>query len=259
MTDKRSKNESIKEKSRLLRGTIAEGLADVATGAISEDDAQLTKFHGTYLQDDRDLRPERAKKKLEKAYSFMIRVRVPGGLTTPKQWLALDAIAGTYANGSLRLTTRQAFQFHGVIKSNMKRTMQAINACLLGHACGLRRRQPQRDGGGQSLPVEGARRGRGPRGQDQRASVAADGRLSRDLARRRGGRCERQAGEEEGGQRGEGADLRRPLSPAQVQDRDRRAAVERRRRVRARPGLHRHPREGQGRRATTSPSAAAWA
>jgi sulfite reductase (NADPH) hemoprotein beta-component len=138
MTDKRAKNEIIKENSRFLRGTIAEGLADVATGAISEDDAQLTKFHGTYLQDDRDLRPERAKKKLEKAYSFMIRVRVPGGLTTPKQWLALDAIAGNYANHTLRLTTRQAFQFHGVIKSNMRRTMQAINACLLDTlaACG---------------------------------------------------------------------------------------------------------------------------
>lgn len=138
MTDKRAQNEIIKEKSRMLRGTIVEGLADQSTGAISEEDAQLTKFHGTYMQDDRDLRPERAKKKLEKAYSFMIRVRVPGGLTTPKQWLALDAIAGTYANGSLRLTTRQAFQFHGVIKSNLKRTMQAINACLLDTlaACG---------------------------------------------------------------------------------------------------------------------------
>ena len=137
-SDKRSRNEIIKENSRFLRGTIAEGLADVSTGAISEDDAQLTKFHGTYLQDDRDLRPERAKKKLEKAYSFMIRVRVPGGVTTAKQWLALDAIAGTYANGTLRLTTRQAFQLHGVIKSNMKRTMQAINASLLDTlaACG---------------------------------------------------------------------------------------------------------------------------
>ncbi|MCP4781479.1 MAG: NADPH-dependent assimilatory sulfite reductase hemoprotein subunit [Hyphomicrobium sp.] len=136
--DKRSRNEFIKENSRFLRGTIAEGLADVATGSISEDDSQLTKFHGTYLQDDRDLRPERAKKKLEKAFSFMIRVRVPAGVTTPKQWLALDAIAGTYANGTLRLTTRQAFQFHGVIKSNMKRTMQAINASLLDTlaACG---------------------------------------------------------------------------------------------------------------------------
>lgn len=136
--DKRSRNEFIKENSRFLRGTIVEGLADVATGSISEDDSQLTKFHGTYLQDDRDLRPERAKKKLEKAFSFMIRVRVPAGVTTPKQWLALDAIAGTYANGTLRLTTRQAFQFHGVIKSNMKRTMQAINASLLDTlaACG---------------------------------------------------------------------------------------------------------------------------
>jgi sulfite reductase (NADPH) hemoprotein beta-component len=138
MTDKRSKNEIIKEKSRQLRGTIAQGLQDVVTGAISEDDAQLTKFHGTYLQDDRDVRGERTKKKLEKAFSFMIRVRVPGGLATPAQWLAMDKISGEYANGTLRLTTRQAFQFHGVIKSNMKRTMQAINASLLDTiaACG---------------------------------------------------------------------------------------------------------------------------
>jgi sulfite reductase (NADPH) hemoprotein beta-component len=136
--DKRAKNEIIKENSHLLRGTIAEGLADVSTGAISEDDSQLTKFHGTYLQDDRDVRGERTKKKLEKAYSFMIRVRLPGGVTTSKQWLQLDAIAGTYANHSLRLTTRQTFQFHGVIKSNMKRTMQAINAAVLDTlaACG---------------------------------------------------------------------------------------------------------------------------
>jgi sulfite reductase (NADPH) hemoprotein beta-component len=136
--DKRSRNEDIKEASRFLRGTIAEGLADVATGSISEEDAQLTKFHGTYLQDDRDLRPERAKKKLEKAFSFMIRLRLPGGLASAKQWLALDAIAGTYANHTLRLTTRQTFQFHGVIKSNMRRTMQAINAALLDTiaACG---------------------------------------------------------------------------------------------------------------------------
>lgn len=136
--DKRAKNELIKESSHQLRGTIAQGLADVSTGAISEDDSQLTKFHGTYLQDDRDVRGERAKKKLEKAYSFMIRVRLPGGVTTSKQWLQLDAIAGTYANHALRLTTRQTFQFHGVIKTNMKRTMQAINAAVLDTlaACG---------------------------------------------------------------------------------------------------------------------------
>src|SRR5262245_51067430 len=138
MSDKPSKNELIKEQSRQLRGTIAHGLQDVSTGAVSEDDAQLVKFHGTYVQDDRDLRPERAKKKLEKAYSFMVRVRVPGGVVTPAQWLGLDAIAGTYANGTLRLTTRQAFQFHGVIKTNLKRTMQAINAAVLDTvaACG---------------------------------------------------------------------------------------------------------------------------
>ena len=133
-----SKNEEIKDASRFLRGTIADGLDRVVTGAISEDDAQLTKFHGTYLQDDRDLRPERRKKKLEQAYSFMIRVRVPGGVCTPGQWLAMDQIAGDYANGTLRLTTRQAFQFHGVIKSNLKRSMQAINDTLLDTiaACG---------------------------------------------------------------------------------------------------------------------------
>ena len=136
--DKRARNEHIKEASRQLRGTIAEGLAEQATGAISDDDAQLTKFHGTYLQDDRDVRGERAKKKLEKAFSFMIRARIPGGLVTPAQWLAFDKIADDFANGTLRLTTRQTFQFHGVIKSNMRRTMQAINAALLDTlaACG---------------------------------------------------------------------------------------------------------------------------
>ena len=90
MTDKRARNEIIKENSRQLRGTIAQGLDEVVTGAISDDDQQLTKFHGTYLQDDRDVRGERGKKKLEKAFSFMIRARIPGGLVTPAQWLAFD-------------------------------------------------------------------------------------------------------------------------------------------------------------------------
>ena len=138
MTDKRSRNERIKEASRQLRGSIGRGLDDISTGAIAEDDQQLVKFHGTYLQDDRDVRGERTKKRLEKAYSFMVRVRIPGGVITPAQWLALDTIASNYANGTLRLTTRQTFQFHGVIKSNMRRTMQAINASLLDTiaACG---------------------------------------------------------------------------------------------------------------------------
>jgi len=138
MTDKRSKNEIIKERSRALRGTIAAGLEDVSTGAIAEDDTQLVKFHGTYMQDDRDVRGERARKKLEKAFSFMIRLRIPGGVVTPDQWLRMDRIAGEYANGTLRLTTRATFQLHGIIKSNMRRTMQAINAACLDTlaACG---------------------------------------------------------------------------------------------------------------------------
>jgi sulfite reductase beta subunit-like hemoprotein len=138
MTDELSRNERIKEASTYLRGTLADGLTRAETGAIAEDDQQLVKFHGMYLQDDRDLRPERTRKKLEKAYSFMIRLRIPGGVCTPEQWLKLDRIARDYANGTLRLTTRQTFQYHGVIKSNLKRTMQAIDAALLDTlaACG---------------------------------------------------------------------------------------------------------------------------
>jgi sulfite reductase (NADPH) hemoprotein beta-component len=138
MADKLSPNEGIKTRSNFLRGTIEEGLGRVITGSLAEDDTQLTKFHGTYQQDDRDLRHERRKKKMEQAYSFMIRVRVPGGVCTPAQWLAMDRIARDYANDTLRLTTRQAFQFHGVIKSNLKRSMQAINQSLLDTiaACG---------------------------------------------------------------------------------------------------------------------------
>jgi sulfite reductase (NADPH) hemoprotein beta-component len=133
-----SRNEHIKDASRFLRGTVAEGLTAIETGAISDDDQQLVKFHGTYLQDDRDLRGERMKKKMEKAFSFMVRLRMPGGICTPAQWLKLDAIARDYANGTLRITTRQTFQFHGVIKSNLKATMQAIDAALLDTlaACG---------------------------------------------------------------------------------------------------------------------------
>ena len=133
-----SHNEHIKIASGFLRGSLADGLLKHATGAISEDDGQLVKFHGMYLQDDRDLRAERTKKKLDKAYSFMIRLRIAGGVVTPKQWLVLDDIATTYANGTLRATTRQTFQYHGVIKSNLKRTMAAIDGALLDTiaACG---------------------------------------------------------------------------------------------------------------------------
>ena len=138
MTDEVSRNERIKEASDYLRGTLAEGLHEEITGAIVEDDAQLVKFHGMYLQDDRDLRPERARKKMEKAFSFMIRVRIPGGVLNPQQWLALDEVAGVYGNGTMRLTTRQTVQLHGVIKSNLKATLRAIDKVLLNSiaACG---------------------------------------------------------------------------------------------------------------------------
>ena len=126
-----SQNERIKAASNYLRGTLEEGLAAPITGSIAEDDTQLTKFHGLYLQDDRDLRPERRKKIMEPAFSFMARVRLPGGVCTPQQWLQMDRIATDYANHTLRLTTRQTWQFHGVIKQNLRRTMQAIDqACL---------------------------------------------------------------------------------------------------------------------------------
>jgi sulfite reductase (NADPH) hemoprotein beta-component len=130
--------ERIKTASRRLRGTLLESLANPVTGAIAEDDTQLIKFHGSYMQDDRDLREERRAQKLEPDYSFMIRTRLPGGVVTPEQWLKLDAIATRYANGTLRLTTRQAFQFHGVIKRELKATLQAINAALVDTiaACG---------------------------------------------------------------------------------------------------------------------------
>jgi sulfite reductase (NADPH) hemoprotein beta-component len=133
-----SKNEGIKDRSNFLRGGIAEGLERQITGALDEDDTQLTKFHGIYQQDDRDLRPERGRKKLEKAFSFMARVRIPGGVVTPAQWLALDAISDRHANGQLRLTTRQAVQFHHIIKSNLKGSIAAINQALLDTlaACG---------------------------------------------------------------------------------------------------------------------------
>ncbi|GAB1406383.1 assimilatory sulfite reductase (NADPH) hemoprotein subunit [Thermomonas brevis] len=130
--------ETIKRDSRGLRGTLAEGLADPVTGSLSFEDQRLVKFHGSYQQDDRDLRDERRRQKLEPAHQFMIRIRAPGGVFSPAQWLKLDAIATTFANHSLRVTTRQTFQFHGVVKRELKATMQAINAAALDtiSACG---------------------------------------------------------------------------------------------------------------------------
>ena len=130
--------EYLKADSQYLRGTIEQGLANPITGAISQDDAKLLKFHGSYMQDDRDLRDERRKQKLEPAYSFMIRVRVPGGKATPEQWIAMDDISNQYANHTIKLTTRQAFQFHGILKRNLKQSMKDINQSVLDSiaACG---------------------------------------------------------------------------------------------------------------------------
>ncbi len=130
--------ERIKARSRHLRGTLVESLKDPLTGAIAEDDTQLSKFHGVYQQDDRDVRNERKRQRLEPAYSFMIRARVPGGVCTTDQWLNMDEIARTRANGTIRLTTRQAFQLHGVIKGDLRAAIRGINQALMDTlaACG---------------------------------------------------------------------------------------------------------------------------
>jgi len=123
--------EKVKQDSDSLRGTIKEGLRDEITGAISEDDKALIKFHGMYMQDDRDRREERAEKKLERLYSFMIRLRLPGGFLTADQWLATQDIAGEHATGVIKITTRQTIQLHGLYKSHVKPTIQAFNQSKL--------------------------------------------------------------------------------------------------------------------------------
>ncbi|WP_110651756.1 NADPH-dependent assimilatory sulfite reductase hemoprotein subunit [Salinicola peritrichatus] len=131
-------NERLKVESDYLRGTLEEGLADRATGAVAEADTQLTKFHGFYQQDDRDLREERRHQKLEPLYSFMVRLRLPGGMVTPEQWQTLDDVATRYANGTLRITTRQTFQYHGVLKENLRAHLQTIHQAMVDTiaACG---------------------------------------------------------------------------------------------------------------------------
>ncbi|WP_406946172.1 assimilatory sulfite reductase (NADPH) hemoprotein subunit [Halobacillus sp. SY10] len=130
--------ERIKEESRFLRGTLVDSFQDPISASIKEDDTKLLKFHGSYMQDDRDLRNERKKQKLEPAYQFMVRVRLPGGVATPEQWLTMDSLADEYGNGTMKLTTRQTFQLHGILKWNMKNSIQAMNEALLDSiaACG---------------------------------------------------------------------------------------------------------------------------
>ncbi|MEA5446072.1 assimilatory sulfite reductase (NADPH) hemoprotein subunit [Gammaproteobacteria bacterium AB-CW1] len=142
MTDKREalldEVESIKAESRALRGSLHIGLEDQVTGGIAESDTKVIKFHGIYQQDDRDVRAERRKARLEPLYSYMLRVRIPGGVLTPAQWLKLDALARDYANGTIRLTTRQAVQFHGIYKEDLRPLVRGLDEVFLDSiaACG---------------------------------------------------------------------------------------------------------------------------
>ncbi|MDQ0066705.1 assimilatory sulfite reductase (NADPH) hemoprotein subunit [Chryseobacterium lathyri] len=140
MTDKNNLSpvERIKTSSNGLRGTLKESLLDDFTGAIREDDQTLIKFHGMYQQDDRDRREERIKKKLEWLYSYMIRLRLPGGFLTPEQWSGLNEIAGEHSTGVIKITTRQTIQLHGILKSHVKPTIQSFNLRHLDSiaACG---------------------------------------------------------------------------------------------------------------------------
>ncbi len=138
MAEQESEVERIKAASRYLRGTIHSGLQDPLTAAIDPDDAQLLKFHGSYQQDDRDLREERRRSKLEPAYGFMVRVRAPGGVLEPRQWLKLDELGRSYGDGSLRLTSRQTVQLHGILKWQLRQNIATINEILLTTlgACG---------------------------------------------------------------------------------------------------------------------------
>lgn len=138
MTDKLSANEGIKTRSRGLRGGLSASMEDDLTGAISADDQQVIKFHGAYQQDDRDRRAERERKKLEWAYSYMIRLRIPGGDITAAQWLALQESCDKNASGIIKITTRQTVQFHGIVKARMKPVMKDFDALGLDSiaACG---------------------------------------------------------------------------------------------------------------------------
>ncbi len=136
--EKRVEVERIKDASNYLRGTLVKSLQDPLTGALAEDDTQLSKYHGIYQQDDRDLRDERRRQKLEPHYQFLVRIRVPGGVCTPTQWLEVDRIANAWCNHTIRLTTRQAYQLHGILKRDLKLTIAEINGALLDTiaACG---------------------------------------------------------------------------------------------------------------------------
>ena len=138
LSEEVSRDEHLKEDSDYLRGRITDGLKDPLTGSLPPDDAKILKFHGSYQQHDRDLERERKAQKLEPLYQFMVRVRAAGGVITPSQWLVLDELATKYGNNTLKLTTRQSFQFHRIMKRNLKASMKLINSASLTTiaACG---------------------------------------------------------------------------------------------------------------------------
>src|SRR5262250_449950 len=122
---KLSRNEGLKANNTTLAGTIAQTLGDTNADHFSEDDYEFLKFHGVYQQDDRD------KRKVAKHYMLMVRTKFPGGALTPMQYLACDDLASRYANGTLRITTRQDFQFHGIVKSHLRQTIKGLNDALI--------------------------------------------------------------------------------------------------------------------------------
>jgi sulfite reductase (NADPH) hemoprotein beta-component len=136
--DKLGPDETLKANSDYLRGNIAHDLLDRITGGVTFESNKLMKFHGIYQQDDRDIRDERRRQKLEPALTFMVRVRLPGGVCTPEQWLKIDELARAHGGNTIRLTTRQTFQFHWVLKEEIKPTIQGLHGALLDTiaACG---------------------------------------------------------------------------------------------------------------------------
>jgi len=136
--DKLGPDETLKANSDYLRGIIAHDLLDRITGGVTFESNKLMKFHGIYQQDDRDIRDERRRQKLEPALTFMVRVRLPGGVCTPEQWLKIDELAQAHGGNTIRLTTRQTFQFHWVLKEEIKPTIEGLHEVLLDTiaACG---------------------------------------------------------------------------------------------------------------------------
>ena len=217
--------EQVKARSNRLRGTLSDELLE-DTRVFSDDAEVILKFHGVYQQDDRDLRKEARKLGLDKHHMMMIRTRIPGGIVTPEAYLAHDHIAGAWGNGTLRITTRQDLQLHGVLKGDLKQSIRAINDALLTTlgGCGDQERNimccpaPWHD----RLQSE----------IDSALAALVTGltpttRVQRDLARRRAGRIE--------SARSAGHPLWGTLPAAQVQDRDRHRGRQLRGHVRERP------------------------